>query len=215
MSYKFHRGIAGAEWNWARDLTEDDLLGEGPKSVAYSVRAGVEYVCTPIVTGRLGYAVRWQDGDDLTQANEMVGQSFSLGLALKPVATSWSFEAGYAFGVLGSDYDDPAQPTADAAAAGLEVALGFLIPPSSNLLTFGSPGEKGVDLSPGLPDSRGDRAAGTAKKLRTRFGATHAPLFCGDPPLTAGPLLAPSRPRTSPGLVSPRSVSGTQGSGTS
>lgn len=107
MSYKFHRGIAGAEWNWARDLTEDDLLGEGPKSVAYSVRAGVEYVCTPIVTGRLGYAVRWLDGDDLTQANEMVGQSFSLGLALKPVATSWSFEAGYAFGVLGSDYDDP------------------------------------------------------------------------------------------------------------
>lgn len=106
-SYQFTRGVAGVEWNWSRDLTTDAYTGEGPKAVAYDLRAGVEYRCTPIVTGRLGWGAHWTDDDDFTLANEFVGQSVSAGLGLTPPRAKWVLETGYTFGWWGSDFQDP------------------------------------------------------------------------------------------------------------
>lgn len=108
-SYQFARGVAGVEWNWGRDLTTDQFTGEGPQAIDYDVRAGVEYVCTPMVKGRLGWGAHWRDSDDFTKGNEFVGQSVSAGLGLKPVKTTWGLELGYTFGWLNSDYGDPLQ----------------------------------------------------------------------------------------------------------
>ncbi|MBI5171195.1 MAG: hypothetical protein HZA61_17040 [Candidatus Eisenbacteria bacterium] len=108
-SYKFARGVAGVEWNWGRDLTTGEFTGEGPQSIAYDVRAGVEYVCTELVTGRLGWAAHWRDSDDFTEGNEFVGQSASAGLGLKPAKTTWGFDLGYTIGWLNADYGDPFQ----------------------------------------------------------------------------------------------------------
>ena len=106
-SYKFQRGVAGVEWNWSRDVTNDQFTGEGPQQIAYDIRAGLEYTCTPIVTGRLGWGAHWADGDDFTLANEFVGQSLSAGLGLKPAKTTWGFDIGYTFGWWDSDFADP------------------------------------------------------------------------------------------------------------
>jgi hypothetical protein len=106
-SLKLPRGILGAEWHWSRDLALQGIAGEGPKALAWDVRTGLEYACTKVVTGRVGYGYHWWDQDDFTRLNEFKGHSASAGLGLHPAGTSWSFESGWTFAWHQSDFGDP------------------------------------------------------------------------------------------------------------
>ena len=107
VGYKLQRATVGSEFHWGRDLATGSLNGEGPKSIGWDVRAGLEYLCTNTVTGRVGYLYRSFDEDDLLRNNEYTGHTASIGLGLTPVGTTWSVETGYAFEWLNADFGDP------------------------------------------------------------------------------------------------------------
>ncbi len=112
-SMKFRRGIVGVEYHWSRDVvlrqldaTGPDLLA-GPKAITWDIRSGLEYRCTPTISGRLGYGYRWWDQDDFTHLNEFKGHSVSLGMGVRPPGTSWRFESGWTFGWNQPDFGNP------------------------------------------------------------------------------------------------------------
>jgi hypothetical protein len=109
VSYRLKRGIVGAEYHWSREQLEQSYGGIGPRALAWDIRSGLEYTCTPVITGRVGYGYRWWDQNDYTRQNEFKGSSTSLGLGLHPLGTSWSLEAAWSFAWNQSDYGDPAE----------------------------------------------------------------------------------------------------------
>ena len=104
-SYKLEKGIVGVEYHWARDIRAYTLTGEGPKRVAWDVRAGVERVLGPQMSARAGYAFRHVDEDEFTAENEWLAHAMSLGLGYAPALASWSFEAGYQIELRGQEYE--------------------------------------------------------------------------------------------------------------
>jgi len=112
-SMKFRRGIVGVEYHWSRDLGMRELEATGlnfvpgPRAIAWDVRTGLEYQCTPVVSSRVGYGYRWWDQDDYTHLNEFKGNSVSLGLGIRPQGTSWWFESGWTFGWNQPDFGNP------------------------------------------------------------------------------------------------------------
>lgn len=112
-SLRMKRGIVGVEYHWSRDLYMQQLetvgpgMVAGPRALAWDVRSGLEYECSPVVTGRVGYAYRWWDQDDYVRLNEFKGHSASLGLGVHPPGTSWSFEGGWTLGWNVADFGDP------------------------------------------------------------------------------------------------------------
>jgi opacity protein-like surface antigen len=111
--WTFKRGAAGVEYHWVREITNQSLVGEGPKRIAWDVRAGFEYRCNPVLTGRLGYVYRSSDDDDFTLSNEWIGHTGTLGFGLHPPGTTWTMEAGYALQFEQADFGDPGQPHAN------------------------------------------------------------------------------------------------------
>ena len=75
----------------------------------WDVRGGLEYQCTDVLRGRVGYIYRSDDRDEGSLQNEFVSNTITAGLGLGPRGTSWGFEAGYAIEWLQPDYVDPAQ----------------------------------------------------------------------------------------------------------
>jgi len=124
-SWKFARGILGAEWHWSRDLFQQTLSGLGPRRIAWDVRSGMEYRCNPVVTGRIGYGFRWIDEDDLTAQNEFKGQSANLGLGLRAPGASWDFQAGYELEFQQSDFGDPTQKRSNRQQLAGQIHWGF------------------------------------------------------------------------------------------
>lgn len=125
VGYQLQRAVLGTEFHWGRDLATNLLNGEGPKQVGWDVRAGLEYRCTNVVTGRLGYLFRSFDQDELTRSNEYTGHTASLGLGLRPVGTTWSVETGYAFEWLASDFGDPGATQRSRQNLSMQVHWGF------------------------------------------------------------------------------------------
>ncbi len=103
-------GLWGAEFHQRRYTLDQTLSGEGPKRTGWDVRTGLEHPFTSVVSGSVGYVYRFDDRDELTQQNEFVGHSLTLGLGLRPAGASWSLNAGYAIEWLAADYGDPAKP---------------------------------------------------------------------------------------------------------
>lgn len=101
------KSILGAEFHWSRDLYQQWLSGQGPKALDWDVRAGWEYACTNMITGRLGYGYRWWDRDDYLRLNEFKGNSASMGLGVHPAGTTWGFEGAWTFAWHQSDFGDP------------------------------------------------------------------------------------------------------------
>jgi len=101
------RSVLGAEWHWSRDLFAQSVAGDGPKAIAWEIRSGWEYPCTPMITGRVGYGYRWWDRNDFTRLNEFKGHSASLGMGLRPAGASWGFEGAWTFAWHQSDFGDP------------------------------------------------------------------------------------------------------------
>jgi hypothetical protein len=106
-SWKMKRAIVGAEWHWGRNLLTQTYAGDGPKALNWDIRSGLEYQCTSIVTGRVGYAYRWWDEDDYMELSEFKGHSTTLGMGLQPPRTTWNFESAWVFSWNNSDFGDP------------------------------------------------------------------------------------------------------------
>jgi hypothetical protein len=101
------RGSWGVEYHRLQGLTEQTASGQGPLRKAWDVRTGLEYRCTPVMTGRVGYAYRRDDLDDYTRQNEYLAHTMTLGLGLRPAGAKWSFDAGYAIEWRQADYEAP------------------------------------------------------------------------------------------------------------
>ena len=106
------RGSWGVEYHRLQGLMEQTLSGQGPLRKGWDLRTGLEYRCTEVLTGRVGYAYRWEDRDDYTQQNESLANTMTLGLGLRPAGATWNFELGYAIEWLRADYGTPAEPHA-------------------------------------------------------------------------------------------------------
>jgi hypothetical protein len=115
------RGSLGVEYRRRWGLLEQSLLksldtdllkmsGRGPRWKGWDLRTGLEYRCNQVLTGRVGYAYRWEDQDDYTQQNEYLANTVTLGLGLRPAGAFWTFEAGYAIEWRQADYGSPAEP---------------------------------------------------------------------------------------------------------
>ncbi len=101
------RGVIGAEFHRSRDRFEQTLSGVGPERESWDLRSGLEYVCTRVLTGRLGYIYRSDDRDETTLQNEYLSHTVTAGLGVAPQAAIWSVEAGYAIEWLQPDFVDP------------------------------------------------------------------------------------------------------------
>lgn len=115
--------VAGAAWRLPRPgaaigveshvwTDELDQLegGEGPNAAGWDVRAGLEWPCTSVLTGRAGYIYRSEDLDDLTDANEYASHAVTAGVGYQPPQARWRFESGYAFEWGQADFGAPDQP---------------------------------------------------------------------------------------------------------
>ncbi len=121
VSYRLRHGIVGVEYHWLRDLQGDDFYGAGPRRILWDVRAGLEHVLTPVLTGRAGYLYRSDDRDDETEQNAFVSHTATAGLGLKHPGSRWGLEASYAFEWGIADFGTPSLPrsTRQQLAAGL------------------------------------------------------------------------------------------------
>jgi len=108
-SYRFGVSTLGAEFHWLRDDGSTNLLGPGPRRIAWDVRVGYEHPLGDQMTGRVGYDYRWVDQDDFTANNEYKGSTGTLGLGYAPPTSTWSLEAGYQLEFRNPDFSDPAQ----------------------------------------------------------------------------------------------------------
>jgi hypothetical protein len=104
------RGSWGVEYHRLQGLREQTVSGQGPLRKGWDLRTGLEYQCTAVMTGRVGYVYRWEDGDDYTRQNEYLGHTMTLGLGLRPAGATWSLEAGYAVEWQQADFGTPSQP---------------------------------------------------------------------------------------------------------
>ncbi len=104
------RGLLGFEYHASQLELRQNPAGVGPRQVAWDVRAGLEYRCTSVLTGRAGYIYQSMDLDDLTKNNETVGHMGTFGLSLQPAGAIWSFDAGYGIEWWRADYGDPGLP---------------------------------------------------------------------------------------------------------
>lgn len=99
----------GTEFHWRRDLRFQAVNGSGPERQAWEARAGAEYRCNEVLTGRLGYVVNAVDEDTNTEQNEYTGHGPTLGLGLAPKGSNWDVQAGWALQLRQSDFGDPSQ----------------------------------------------------------------------------------------------------------
>jgi hypothetical protein len=129
MRLPHDRGTVGVEFHRLRGLRNADLSTHaeldpsgatiytmasqsGPLRRGWDVRTGLEYRLTSVLTGRAGYRYRREDQDVLTQQNEYLGNSMTLGFGLRPSAASWVVETGYAIEWQSADFGSPAVPRA-------------------------------------------------------------------------------------------------------
>lgn len=104
------KGALGVEFHVRKDESEQALAGEGPNRVGWDARVGLEWLLTPVLTGRTGYQYRSDDRDDLTEQNEYLSHVVTGGLGIRPAGSRWSLDAGYAFEWGQADYGSPARP---------------------------------------------------------------------------------------------------------
>jgi len=102
-----NRGLWGVEYRRHRSMTEQTTSGQGPLRRGWDLRTGLDYQCTPVMAGRVGYAYRWDDLDVLTEQNEYLGHVLTLGLGIRPAGASWILDMGYAVEWQRADFGGP------------------------------------------------------------------------------------------------------------
>ena len=109
-TWKLSKGIVGVEYHLGEQKRIQSGIGEGPKRQYWDVRAGVEYPCTRVLSGRAGYLYRVDDRDLLTNFNEYTSNSLTLGLGLAHPGSIWGLDIGYLFEWLEPDYQPVGDP---------------------------------------------------------------------------------------------------------
>jgi hypothetical protein len=104
------RGVIGVEYHQRRAEFEQTLSGTGPRQLGWDARAGIEYRCNPVLTGRAGYIYGWDDADDFTRQNERVANAVTTGFGYRPAGATWSLESGYVIQWYQADFGSPATP---------------------------------------------------------------------------------------------------------
>jgi hypothetical protein len=110
MKLPDNRGSLGVEYRRVQDQLDQTVSAHGPVRKGWDLRTGLEYRCNEAVNGRVGYAYRWEDQDDLTLQNEYLANILTLGLGLRPAGASWTFDVGYAIEWRQADFGTPAEP---------------------------------------------------------------------------------------------------------
>jgi hypothetical protein len=105
----WRHSLAGAEYHHFRGVHDQHLTGTGPRQVSWDVRTGFEVPCTRVLTGRVGFVHRANDGDTETERNETIGNAVTAGLGVIHPGARWSLQASYGFEWLAVDYADPYQ----------------------------------------------------------------------------------------------------------
>lgn len=104
------RAILGVELHTGEEESELSLLASGPKRVTSEGRVGLEFAAAPTLALRGGYLRRQEDRDDFTEQNEFTTNGMTLGFGLRPAASRWSVEAGYAIEWIQADFSGPSNP---------------------------------------------------------------------------------------------------------
>lgn len=107
-SCKIEKGIVGVEYHWARDIHSSNITGEGPKRVAWDIRAGFERELGPQMRARAGYSHRRVDEDEFTVDNEWIANALAFGFGYAPAKSGWSLELGYQFEFRGQEFETAA-----------------------------------------------------------------------------------------------------------
>jgi hypothetical protein len=124
-SHRFTRTTVGGEFHWSRDLGTTLQQGEGPKRIAWDIRAGAEHPLGHVLTGRLGYQYRSVDEDDFTAGNEYTANAVSVGLGYAPAGATWTLESGYRLEFRAQDYGDPGDERQSRQNLGIEIHWKF------------------------------------------------------------------------------------------
>jgi hypothetical protein len=119
------RWLVGAEFHDNHHEQEGQLEGKGPTRETWDVRAGMEYPCTSVFVGRVGYIYRKDDLDQDTEQNEFTSNLLTAGLGLHPASTSWTIEAGYEFEWRTPDFGDPTEGRLTRHQAGVQLRWSF------------------------------------------------------------------------------------------
>ncbi len=105
------RVVAGVEYHYGQDRRDSEVLGEGvqgPYLKSWEIRAGAEYRCTEQFTGRAGFGYAKGDANTLTDQDEWVSRTLTLGAGYSPKDSAWGLESGYRVEWTDSDFGDPA-----------------------------------------------------------------------------------------------------------
>lgn len=125
VSHRFTSTAVGIEYHWSRDLGFTEQLGEGPKRIAWDIRAGLEHPLGKVMTGRLGYQYRSVDEDSYTAGNEFTANAVSMGLGYAPPGATWTLESGYRIEFRAQDFNDPADERQSRQNLGVELLWKF------------------------------------------------------------------------------------------
>lgn len=104
------RATWGAEYHVGRSAIDQITSGHGPQREGGDIRTGLDWRFNRAFSARAGYQYGWDDLDAETQQNERVSQTVTVGAGIRPAASRWSFESGYAIQWTQADYDDPTSP---------------------------------------------------------------------------------------------------------
>ena len=127
VSFRFpgRRGLVAAEYHRYQIERSQVPGGVGPRRTQWDLRAGLEYRCTPVLTGRGGYIYRSTDLDELTRSNEYKGNTGTLGFSIQPVGAMWSFDLAWGMEWWYADYGDPTLPHGSRQQASSQLRLAF------------------------------------------------------------------------------------------
>src|SRR5262245_4245554 len=116
------KGLVGREFHFLKQSSAELVYagwpgvgtlaytGDGPDRRISDIRGGIEYPCTAVLTGRLGYIRRSDDHDELTRNNEYQSNTLTSGLTLQPVGSRWNVDLGWAIEWIAPDFDDATNP---------------------------------------------------------------------------------------------------------
>ena len=105
---KIRKGLLGMEYHVSERKLDQTIAGAGPDRRVWDVRTGLEYPCTSIFAGRLGYIYRADDRDLNSNGNEYKSNILTAGFRLARPGSIWSVELGWSIEWLKPDFIDPA-----------------------------------------------------------------------------------------------------------
>jgi hypothetical protein len=105
-TWRLSKALLGAEYHVTERKLDSEVAGAGPDRRVWDVRTGLEYACTPVFAGRLGYIYRFDDRDLNSTRNEFKSNVLTAGFGLARPGSVWSVDLGWSIEWLKSDFED-------------------------------------------------------------------------------------------------------------